>query len=139
MRTPNSRHVAYALLRLAMGLNIAMHGLQRILAGVGEFVDATHQAQFADSWLPEALVRAFLGVLPWAELLVGLFIFVGLFSELALIVGMALMLPLIFGASAQAMWGAVGIQMIYMLLYYVLLRDVNANTWAADSLRKRRR
>jgi thiosulfate dehydrogenase [quinone] large subunit len=62
-RNITSRELAYLLLRLTLGVNILMHGLSRILAGLTPFA-AGMMKQFASTPLPPSLVHAFAYALP---------------------------------------------------------------------------
>ena len=63
--------LAYALLRLTLGMNIFGHGFIRIVGGVSVFV-AAQLTGFENSPLPIWFVQAFLTIMPFAELTIGL-------------------------------------------------------------------
>jgi thiosulfate dehydrogenase (quinone) large subunit len=62
--------IAYALLRLVLGMNLMMHGVSRMLMGPGEFAGKL-VTQFANTRLPEWMVWSFGVVLPGIEGLLG--------------------------------------------------------------------
>src|SRR5579859_1215596 len=90
--------------------------------------------EFAGVPLPSGLVHAFLTVLPFAELILGALITVGLFTRWALALGGLLMTALIFGTALRNDWPTVGIQMIYSITYYLLLVNRNQNRFSLDTL-----
>ena len=66
----SDKTLAYALLRTALGVNFAGHGLIRIHNGVGAFA-ATTAEHMAKSPLPHGLVVGFGYAIPWVEALLG--------------------------------------------------------------------
>ncbi len=124
--------LAYALLRIFVGLNILMHGLSRMIAGLAQF--AAHlQAQFAHSPLPPWSVQIFGTVLPVAEALLGLFLLIGFKTRAALIGGSIWLLVLTFGASLIQDWQVAGTQLIYALAYALLLFLHRFNALSVDT------
>jgi thiosulfate dehydrogenase [quinone] large subunit len=57
-RRPDDSSLAYALLRVTLGLNIFMHGTTRLLAGIGNFVNGMIK-MFQNTVLPTAVVAPF--------------------------------------------------------------------------------
>lgn len=49
------------------------------------------------------------------------------------------MIALVFGTALRSDWGAVGGQMLYALIYALLLAFVRVDTFSLDALRARRR
>ena len=88
------RQLAYAILRLTLGVNILLHGLVR-LPHFGSFADGLVQA-FAKTPLPPQVVRPFVLVLPLAETVVGLLLKLGLWTRFALVGGGLLIAALAF-------------------------------------------
>lgn len=131
------RQAAYALLRLFLGVNIAMHGMSRLLAG-GAF-DATIQSQFAHTPLPHAALAAFGASLPWAEALIGFFVLVGLGTRWALIAGALLMVLLTFGSGLVQDWAVAGVQLLYAVVYAALLFLRAYNGYSLDAVLAARR
>jgi thiosulfate dehydrogenase (quinone) large subunit len=128
----NDRRIAYALLRVFLGVNIALHGVSRLWAGPTAF-QSKIEAQFARAPLPHAAVSAFALLLPWAEATVGLFVLLGVATRLALIGGALLMIVLTFGSSLVQDWSVAGIQLIYAIAYALLLFLHTCNGWSIDS------
>ena len=130
--TSNSdEKIAYALLRAVAGVNLLMHGVSRLLAGAAGF--AWHLSeQFAHSPLPPGLVHLFGSVLPAIEGLIGLLLLIGLKTRLALITASLLMMVLTFGSALVQDWAAAGIQLMYALVFSVLLFLRRYNAWSLD-------
>jgi thiosulfate dehydrogenase (quinone) large subunit len=131
----HDRTIAYALLRILLGVNIALHGISRLL-NPSKFQGMV-EAQFAHAPLPHPAVAAFAVVLPWAESLVGLLILAGLWTRLALIAGASLIIILTFGSSILQDWQIAGIQLLYEIAYFILLSLRSYNHWSADALLRR--
>lgn len=128
---------AYALLRLFFGVNIAMHGISRLLAGPAMF-QGKLEAQFAHSPLPHAGVVAFGLILPWVEAVLGLCLLLGFRTRLALIGGGLLMVVLTFGSSLLQDWQIAGVQLIYAIAYAALLFLRRWNGYSLDSVLRSR-
>jgi thiosulfate dehydrogenase [quinone] large subunit len=134
--SPNStnRELAYFLLRLTLGVNILMHGLARIMSGLSPFA-AGMVKQFASTPMPPTLVHAFAIALPWSELFIGAFILVGLWTRIALVLGALEIFVLTFGISLTQNWSVAGIQLMYALVYGILLAFAEYNRWSIDAWR----
>ena len=131
------RQLAFAVLRLTLGVNLLMHGLVRLptLSGFASgLVDG-----FAETLLPAALVRAFAFALPPLEALVGLLLVLGLFTRWALVGGGLLMAALVFGTALRQQWDTLGLQMIYALAYFLLQFNAGYNRFALDQAWRRSR
>ncbi len=125
--------VGYALLRVTLGVNIAMHGISRILAGVGVFASGLEK-QFAATLLPHFAVSAFGHALPWAEASIGLLILFGAATRYALVAGALLMIVLTFGSTLHQDWQVAGLQLIYAIVYALLIAFQRYNSWSLDRL-----
>jgi len=101
-RHPDDRSLAYALLRVTLGLNIFMHGTSRLLAGVGSFVTGMTKI-FQNTLLPKAVVVPFGYALPWLEADLGILIIIGFRTREALVSGALLMLALTFGTASAGL------------------------------------
>ena len=131
---PSTKKQAYALLRLTMGVDMLLHGLTRIGSGVDGFA-STVTKEFQATMLPASLVHGFAFLLPFVEGLLGLFLILGLFTRGALILGSLLMVALIFGTALRSEWNTVGLQLLYALIYSLLLANLEHNGYAIDALR----
>lgn len=129
--------LAYTLLRITLGINIAFHGISRILAGPATFV-ASLAKQFAATRLPDFAVRGFGYALPWLEALIGLLILFGAFTQVALVAGAALIAVLAFGSSLHQDWDVAGLQLIYAAVYFILIAFRRYNSLSTDFLVGRR-
>jgi thiosulfate dehydrogenase [quinone] large subunit len=123
--------VAYALLRAFLGVNIAMHGISRILMGVGVFAGGIER-QFAATVLPHFAVAAFAHALPWAEASIGLLILFGAATRYALAAGALLMIALTFGSNLHQDWQVAGLQLIYAIAYALLIAFQRYNSLSLD-------
>lgn len=129
--------LAYALLRATLGVNIAMHGISRLLAGVGGFV-AGLEKQFAATVLPHVLVSAFAHALPWTEAALGLLILFGVATRYALVAGGLLILVLTFGSTLHQDWQVAGLQLIYAIAYALLIAFHRYNAISFDKFFSRK-
>jgi thiosulfate dehydrogenase [quinone] large subunit len=114
------RALASGVLRLTLGINVAVHGFTRLRSGVSGFASAI-VAQFSGTALPPVLVRVFATALPFLESGLGLLILVGYRTRFGLVAGGLLMSALVFGTALRGDWTTLGIQMVYAVVYYVLL------------------
>jgi len=129
--------MAYAALRIAFGINLAMHGVNRFLAGVGQF--AVKMAQdFSATVLPRWMVLAFGEVLPFVELAIGILLLIGLWTRWTLLSGMAVVAALMFGTALKGDWNVLGTQLLYALVYYLLLARRADDAFGVDSARGHR-
>ncbi len=110
------------------------HGLVRIpkLA-----VFAGGMIKTYDGTLPLALVSPFAYALPFIEFAIGALLILGLLTRYAILAGSLLMIVLIFGCAMKENWEAIGVQLLYGLLYFVLLRFLSQNAYALDQRLKR--
>ena len=124
--------LSYALLRLALGLNICLHGVVRWSAGLRNFAESL-LPMFQKTLLPVWSVYSFGCVLPIVEALVGCCVLFGFQTKRALISGSVLMLVLTFGSTLRQDWPTVGIQLMYSLVYSLLLAGIRFNSYSIDS------
>jgi thiosulfate dehydrogenase (quinone) large subunit len=125
------KQLAYALLRSILGMNIAVHGLSRIYTGVKPFA-AAMVPLFAKTPLPPASVYFYAASLPFVEAVIGLFVLFGFASRYAYIAGGLVILSLTFGSTLRQDWEASGLQLIYALLYAILLATREYNKFSID-------
>ncbi|MGB8771990.1 MAG: DoxX family protein [Candidatus Korobacteraceae bacterium] len=129
----NDLSLGYALLRVTLGTNIALHGISRILAGSASFVSLLTK-QFESTALPHFAVQGFGYALPWLEALIGLLILFGALTRVALIAGALLIVLLTFGSTLHQDWDIAGLQLIYALVYFVLIGLRQHNSLSIDGL-----
>ena len=127
--------LAYLILRLSIGINMFLHGAMRIpkidgfSAGIVE--------RFSGTLLSESMVSTFAYVLPYAELIIGLLLILGLFTSQVLLFGALLIVVLIFGSALQENWSLISSQMLYSILFFILSYLINYNKYSIDYLRKK--
>ena len=123
--------IASSLLRLTLGANIFLHGFSRLIGDHAVFA-AYMDKQMHNASLPGFLVYFVGVVLPWCEGTVGLLMILGLWTSVALIAGSLLMLALQIGTCLAQNWDIAEAQLIYVLLYFVLLTYCERNRWSLD-------
>lgn len=123
--------IAYLLLRVTLGANLFLHGFSPLIGNHAAF--ATHiENEMQNTPLPGFLVHFVAVVLPWCEGAVGLLMILGLWTSLALIAGSLLMLTLQIGTCLAQNWPVAGDQLMYVLLFFVLLTYCERNRWSID-------
>jgi thiosulfate dehydrogenase [quinone] large subunit len=127
--------IAYLLLRLTLGANIFLHGFSRLIGDHAAFA-AYLDKQMHNAPLPGFLIHGVGVVLPWCEGIVGLLMILGLWTSVALMAGSLLMLTLQIGICLAQNWDVAGVQLIYVLLYFVLLTYSERNRWSVDGYMK---
>ena len=125
--------VSYALLRIALGLNICLHGFVRWMMGLGSFAESL-LPMFQKTPLPGWSVYTFGYVLPIVETLVGASVLFGFQTRRALISGSILMLVLTFGSTLRQDWPTVGMQLTYSLVYSFLLVGIRFDSYGIDQM-----
>jgi thiosulfate dehydrogenase [quinone] large subunit len=129
----NDERLAYALLRIVVGLNLMMHGISRIIAGPGEFA-AKLVMQFEHAPLPAWSVWGFALILPSIEALLGLLLLLGLRTRATLIAASLLIAILTFGSALLQDWSITATQLTYAAVYAALLFLRRYNGWSLDAL-----
>ncbi len=131
MRT-NNRRLAYALLRIAFGINFAGHGLIRIHNGVATFAQTTTE-HLAKSPLPHGFTYAFSYAIPFLETILGLTLILGLFTRATLVCGALFMMALTIGVTSNQQWDIAGQQLVYSVVFFLLLYLIEHNALAVDT------
>jgi thiosulfate dehydrogenase [quinone] large subunit len=132
----NDRSLAYALLRISLGVNFAGHGLIRIHNGVAAFAQTTSD-HLAKSPLPHGLTYAFSYAIPFIEAILGLTLILGVFTRVALICGAVFMMLLTVGVTANQQWDLAGQQLLYSVVFFLLLYLLEHNALALDIILNR--
>jgi thiosulfate dehydrogenase (quinone) large subunit len=127
---------AYAILRVSLGLNICLHGVVRWAAGLRSFAQSL-VPMFGKTILPSWSVSSFGYLLPVLVAVVGASVLIGFNSRRFLTVGAVLMLALMFGSTLRQDWQTVGIQLIYSVVYCILLGGVRFNFYTIDRALRR--
>ena len=123
--------LAYTMFRLFMGINMFMHGAVRLGPNYSAFVDWT-QNLFIETWLPNWLVVLEARLIPGAEMVVGILLFIGYQTRYAVLGAGVLMTTLMFGMVILQDWELVNRHIIYMLAFYVLLDNTEFNKYSLD-------
>ena len=127
----SDKTLAYGLLRIALGVNFAGHGFTRILNGVGLFA-ATTAEHMGRAPLPHWFVLGFGYAIPWIEAVLGLALILGMGTRLALAGGALFMMALTAGVTSNQQWDVAGQQLLYSLVFFVLLFLVEWNALSVD-------
>jgi thiosulfate dehydrogenase [quinone] large subunit len=125
--------IAYAILRLTLGLNIGLRGIVRIAHGPSAFAQGIVK-QMEATMLPPSAVYAFAWTLVWVESAVGLLLVFGLQTRLALIVGGLMMAALTFGTMQIENFQNAWLQLTYALVFFVALACRAWNLISLDAL-----
>ena len=126
--------LGYGLLRLTLGLNFLFHSFQR-WRDLERFVAGVVR-DFAHTPLPAWSVRAFATAIPFWEPAVGLLLVLGLWTRASLVAGALLIAALTFGTALRGEYNVLSEQLIYALLFFVLLLfRVRYDRFGLDGLR----
>jgi thiosulfate dehydrogenase [quinone] large subunit len=128
--------IAYTFLRLVLGVNFFNHGLTRI-GNIPAFVESQVKL-YTDTFVPPALIVVPAYLITPVELIVGLLLILGLATRGALIAGFSLMIVLMSGVTLLQQWDTATSQLIYCLVFFILLAGNSLNTVSVDYLRRRR-
>lgn len=128
--------LAYTLLRLVFGINFMVHGLVRI-DNIPGFV-ASQVALYEELPVPELLIAVPAFLIPPVELIAGFLIIIGFQTRNAIIAGFTLMLPLMFGVCLLQRWDTATSQLIYCIVFFILLAGYSLNHLSVDRWLKNR-
>ena len=109
-----------------------MHGLVRLSILI-QFAANTAR-NFEGTILPGWFVYGFGLVLPFVEALLGITLILGLLTRWALLTASLLMGILIFGTALRSDWAIVGLQMIYVIAYFLAFLFLEHNRYSLDRL-----
>ena len=129
--------LAYALLRMTVGLMFFVFGVSKFLRGL-DTVALGMQSRMAEAPMPEFLVGAFARVLPFGEVAIGLLLMVGLFTRGALVAAALLMMALTVGVVLEPSPATVAANVNYALIIVALLWLSEYDGYSVDHLRDRR-
>ena len=125
--------IAYAILRLTLGVNIGLRGIVRIAHGSAAFAQGIVK-QMEPTILPPSAVYAFAMTLVWVESAVGLLLILGFQTRPALIVGGLMMTLLTFGTMQIENFQNAWLQLMYALVFFVVLVCRSWNLISLDVL-----
>ena len=127
--------IAYGMMRVSMGINIALHGISRQIAGQGAFLAYLNHYFEKTPLIPKESLPLFAFTIMWAETIFGLLMLVGAFTRVALIGGGLVIAMLAVGSNLAQDWGIAGLQLTYALIYYFLLKHrAELNKLSVDGL-----
>ena len=125
--------IAYAILRVTLGVNICLRGVVRIAHGPTAFAQGMVK-QMEATVLSPSLVYAFASTLVWVESAVGLLLILGLQTRLALIAGGLMMTALTFGTMQIENFQNAWLQLTYALVFFVALACRSWNLISLDAV-----
>ena len=128
----NHREVAYALLRVTMGVIFLFYGIGKFVGGLSNFVGSMNQ-RFAGK-LPAFMVMPFAYFLPFGEVIAGALILFGLFTRFGLTLSGLLVIGLTFGTVMLGDAPTVAHNLQYALVNFALLWLVDLNRYSLDAL-----
>ena len=130
--TPAYRDIAYALLRVTLGLLFLAAGVGKFMAGVGVFA-AGLQQEFAGK-LPAFMVAPFAYALPFLEVTVGALLVMGLFNKFGLVLAGLLIMALTVGKMIEGDPATVAHNLSYAIIIFMLLWLAPHNRFSVDRL-----
>jgi thiosulfate dehydrogenase [quinone] large subunit len=130
------KSLAYALLRVSFGINFAGHGLIRIHNGIAAFAQTTTE-HLAKSPLPSTLTYAFSYAIPFLEAILGLTLILGVFTRISLACGAVFMMLLTVGVTANQQWDLASQQLLYSVVFFLLLFFLGENNLSLDNVLRR--
>ena len=136
MNPHSHKALAYGTFRFALGIVELMHGLVRLPILMG--FAANMAKQFEGTILPGWFVYSFGAVLPFLETLIGLSLIFGFLTRWTLAAASLLVSILLFGTCLRSDWTTVGLQMIYLLAFFLVLFFLEHNRYSADHLLRRK-
>jgi thiosulfate dehydrogenase [quinone] large subunit len=128
----NHREIAYALLRATSGVIFLFYGVSKFRLGLANFVGGMNQ-QFSGK-LPALMVMPFAYFLPFAEVISGTLILLGLFTRVGLTLAGVLLIGLTFGMVMLGQANTVAHNLQYALVNFVLLWFIDMNRYSLDAL-----
>lgn len=114
-----------------LGVNFLGHGAFRILSGVRAFAEATAE-HMGKSPLPHAFTYDFALGIPLIETALGLLLIAGLATRAVLTAGLVFLMALTVGVTSNQQWDVAGQQLVYALVFFVLLFLDEHNLYSAD-------
>jgi len=129
------RELAYALLRVSLGVLFLFSGIGKIGGGVGNF--AAKMTQDFSGILPSFLVTPFAYALPFVEAILGALLVIGLFNTIVLAAAGFLMILLTFGTVMQGNFPTVAHNVMYSFFISMLLALAGYNGYSVDRLLRR--
>jgi thiosulfate dehydrogenase (quinone) large subunit len=115
------RSAAVAVARWGLGLLLFYGGLGKFMGGIGGFAGGYLSAQFSKTFLPPVLISLYGHVLPFAELILGFLLILGLFRNYTLLLSGLTFISLAFGQMLLQKHEVVATIFIYLAINTALL------------------
>ncbi|MEO2099866.1 MAG: DoxX family protein [Flavobacteriaceae bacterium] len=124
----SNHQLAFLLARITLGINLFLHGFVRV-PKLEAFANGLTQG-FENTMLPLALVAIVAYAIPFIEMVLGIFMLLGLYSKKVLATAAIFIMLLITGSAFKEDWNAIGTQMLYALFIFFLLKNLEYEVWA---------
>jgi thiosulfate dehydrogenase (quinone) large subunit len=122
---------AYFIFRVTLGITFFTFGFTKIFhQGTANFAD--FMMQRFSGLLPDMMLLPFVYTLPFAELLLGVMLLLGIFSIYTLMATGTLIAMLTFGAVMSGDPATTANNLIYAIITFMLLWNIDANKWSLD-------
>jgi thiosulfate dehydrogenase [quinone] large subunit len=131
-----NRGLAHGILRVTLGINICLHGVQRF-PQLGAFAGGVIK-QF-HGILPAAVVVPYANGLPFAEAIVGALLIAGAAQRVSLVASALLMASLTFGIALRGEHEVLAEQLGYEIVYALLLASLTWDRFSVDAVIRSRR
>jgi len=128
------RWLAYGVFRFTLGINILIHGVDRVFGVGARGFAAKTSSEFAGTALPHVLVYGFLIFLPFAEVVLGALMTFGLLTRWTLTLGGLLIAVLVFGTALRAIGQRQGCRWFTRSPTTFLLQNLADNYFSVDAL-----
>lgn len=119
--TYTNNQKASLLLRLFLGVLFLSAALGKFQAGVAPFADGIIKG-FEQTILPKVLLAPYAYALPYVELLIGITLILGIFTDVMLMVSAVTLLSLFFGMMLKGEGSVAGTNALYLLINVCALR-----------------
>jgi Predicted membrane protein len=126
----NSKY-AYFFLRLPLALSMLGHGLVR-MPKLQAFSDWMVGFMEKSWFIPKTLVVPFSYFVTFSELIIGILLFIGLFTRQTIYFGLVVMAMLVWGSTAVENWDAISSQLIHAIYFGALLLLLHYDRFSAD-------
>ena len=128
----DSRRLAYLLLRATIGSVFLLYGVGKFLRGF-TLVAEGMQKDFAATWLPASMVYLFGCLLPFAEVITGALLILGLFTRFAAVLAGLLILALTAGLTIAGNSTGVALNLVFAVALFILLYVIDENELSLDA------
>jgi thiosulfate dehydrogenase [quinone] large subunit len=115
------KSAAVAVARWGLGLLLFYGGLGKFMGGISGFVNGYLSTQFAKTFLPPVFISIYGHVLPFAELILGFLLILGLFRNYTLLLSGLTFISLAFGQMLLQKHEVVATLFIYIAINAALL------------------